>query len=67
MTSDPFDVTLTLSDEDYAVLTNALTEYADERELRALDEDPANARELRENVDRARRMVDVIERALDES
>lgn len=67
MTSDPFDVTLTLSDEEYAVLTHALTEYADEREFRSLDEDPATARELRENVDRARRLVDVIERALDES
>ncbi|WP_422117861.1 hypothetical protein [Brachybacterium sp. UNK5269] len=68
MNEQPFNVTLTLNTEDYAVLTNALTDYADEREFRANDIAEAhNAAMLREDVDRARRMVDIIENALDQS
>lgn len=55
MTEKSFDVTLTLSDEDYAVLTRALTEYADELEFRANDPAEAhNAASFRGDVDRAR-------------
>lgn len=67
MTEKSFDVTLTLSDEDYAVLTIALNEYADELEFRANDADPLFAHTLRDSVDRARRMIDVIKSTLDES
>ena len=61
MNEKPFDVTLTLNDDDYAVLTIALTNYADDFEFRALDADSHPARDLRESVDRARRIVDDIE------
>lgn len=67
MNDKPFDVTLTLGGEDYAVLTIALTEYADELEFRANGADPNSAHSFRDSVDRARRMVDEIEKALDAS
>lgn len=60
------DVTFALDDDNYSILTSALTEYADEREFRAIEGGP-HADSFRSDAARARNMLELIEDALDAS
>lgn len=61
--ADAFPVAFFLDAADYAVLTGALTEYADEMLLRANEGGP-NASHFYESAQRARRMVETVDQAL---
>lgn len=64
--SDAFPVAFVLDEDDYAVMTAALTEYADEMLFRANEGGP-NASLFLDNAGRARRLTETVEKALDES